>query len=435
MVLPVQYIGAACAVVVLACTSARTVGPADGDTDGDVSDAPSETGAPDGGIADSAADASLDVVAPAGDEVGWVSVPQAAPCDVRWADLTRVKLPTRTWTSCGTGCRESPGPLPGEVAAGSSSSTAATVGDDLLVGLTMWTSARYLTYLFRLTTDETLAATVSRTDLAHCFLAAIPPATIVTYWNQQDLPGWFRAGKLEFQAQYLPAATKSAYFASEQMFGWVEKTGAVRRVTTPAATEAVLLGSNPGPGFYGTARGQLAVWTGADATRASVVRGTYDGDAPQTFASLDGVAANVTLSADRMVWVGTHGPRALDGIAESAEIYWSPLPRSPGDVAVTRGPSLPSTGAFFTLRAHGRFAVVTGASLDEQRLLHVVDMESSRSWIIRPRPGRYFLKVLGVSSREILASENLVGTSGQTIHTLIRLDLSQLDTLAKGWSP
>jgi hypothetical protein len=142
----------------------------------------------------------------------------------------------------------------------------------------------------------------------------------------------------------------------------------------------------------------------------------------------------VALSDTTMAWVGVHGPARRDGTYTAAELYWTPFPAGKDTVAVMGGTTLTEVGGVVEIQTLGDYAAILSTDQTKKRLaVSVVRYSDGRTWIMRPRSGVVFVRLLAVSPTEIVTGENDdtgdAALSWQMQH-LTRYELAHLDELA-----
>src|SRR6266498_3830034 len=306
---------------------------------------------------------------PLTDESVWSRVDVGGPCELYEADLGRAAFPKRSWRACGTGCLVADAPVWGTIATLADGS-ASFQGGDTYVRMVVKSPRGALTHVSRLSDGATVAAVEQRQrDTAACagvggaadapLMIPYAPGTSGYVMGRTDVssvPARVRwPGRLVTQS-----GIPTCLFGWDAGWGMCFYDGAVRVVASNDSAAMMPIDVASVPAFHGSARNELAVWTGWDAaTRQYVAKAYRTASGTWTVAAVDQGDVNVVaLSDQHLVWVGVHGPKIGQGTYESAEFYWAPVVATQEPLKVTRGPSLPVTGGLSKLAAKSPPAVV-----------------------------------------------------------------------------
>jgi hypothetical protein len=387
-----------------------------------------------------------------GGRAAWSPIPGGEACGLYAADLARLRLPREVWASCGPGCLSATAlNSPGDRGIHRASAAATYADGEIYLRLESGAPAYTLIQLTRLSTGQTLAAELQTSHFESCVLsgAAAHGAFVQPIHGG---PGLFaglydpRAGKLTWPTAWLagPLPIMTSVFALDGGWGAAFYDGTIRTVTAQAGPALTTIETTPVPSFSAVGAGDRVFWSSLDPARGlEVIKGQVPGRGVQVFVAQDGNAHQLAASATTLVWVGAHGPEARQGTYQAAELYWSPLPTVPGEVAITRGPALPVPGGLSALQTAGDHAALVTCQPPRDRAaeelrcqLLVVQLSTRRLWSVRSRPGSVFLDVLAVSPTEVVATE--IDAPGrpallQQVQRLVRLDLAHLDQLAAAW--
>jgi len=111
---------------------------------------------------------------------------------------------------------------------------------------------------------------------------------------------------------------------------------------------------------------------------------------------------SIALSDTSLVWVGTHGPDHTDGGYTAAELYWAPFPAGMATASIGGSTSLPAISGLMSMQTWGDFAAVLGTDPLMKLDLFVVRLSDGHLWTIHPRPGTTYMRLLAVTTTEIL---------------------------------
>jgi hypothetical protein len=292
--------------------------------------------------------------------------------------------------------------------------------------------------VFRLNDDSPLAAIEFRAPGCVLFGRSLgTPLYIPVAHSNRLLLGHVdpTTGRVSWSPQWIPIAQQVGSFAWDGGFGVAFYDGTIKGLSSTDASSFSVLDPGPirAPIPYG--RGTQVVYAGQVGAARRDIRTVVGTSSPQELEAMaDADAQSVTLSSDKLVWVGTHGPSA--GPYDAAEFYWSPLATRPQDVQVHMGASIPAQGLLSELSAWGDYAATIGNLAPDFRTYVVVvtQISTGKVWTLKPAAGTWFSRVLLVSPSEVVVLSDDWATAN-TAQRLLRLDLSRLDDLAAGPIP
>ena len=403
-----------------ACGSASETSPA-GDAgyfvrpakDGGAVDAANE---PPMGAADVGAEAPLPMGV-------WKQVPAAAPCPLVQAQMPPDPFPTRTWSSCGTGCQVAdawPAPLADKNALVVGSG-GAYLGGEAYLYLSNDSQPQRVAVV-RMSDGSTVAA--ARIDSMHyeCVFSGYGSDAPLLFTAFQEDAGLFfgrastEAGApTQWQSQWV--ANRTPLLVSRFMFdeghGIASNGGTVLWLPSTTATTFNVLDNSVSPVDSTSARGHLLVWNKNDNQHGWLM--SYAADAGARSILLpepSGTWINVVrVTDDRVVWLNVSGPQATQFTYSSARIDWMKYAAAPGPVATQAqapGPTIPAQTALSDLAAGDDYAAAIGCDANanqDLRICHVyvARLSSGKIWAVPQRPGgNSFRKVLAIGPTEIV---------------------------------
>lgn len=401
-------------------------------------DADQETSA-----ADTAADVATDVsVAPdAGDgsiaTLTWSAVPNGERCGLEVA-TNAAALPARTWTSCGVGCLVGSASDPFSLAT-DRGLTARYADGDVTIRANVGGDGLSIHQLLRVSDGKTLGAVRIKggTDCAIFGWDDGVPTRVGVVAGAEFIVGRWDASTRNWS--WGPGWIKTLGVPLS-MFGWRDAIGftiegsGLALVDTMAKAEARRIKADAA-GQFAASLDDLVVWSVPSGGK-DVILGFREPSAPspQVFVAHDADAHVMTLTNERLVWIGTHGPLVSEGTYDSAELYWSGRPAVPSDVTIVKGPSLPATRGLLQLRAGPTHAATLGSMGTAPPSLIVVDFATKKVTAIRSRTGASFRRLMALSSTELIVAESDTAAPGSVVQRLLRLELSKLDAItASPW--
>ncbi len=368
-----------------------------------------------------------------GDAV-WSIIPGGEPCGLRSGDVSKAALPPLVWDKCGEGCTFSDPLLAGFVGIRETSVRGEERDGDLYVSMENGRPGEAITRILRLSDGRTVGLVQQRSNFADCGVGAVSPFRLIAVQSKSAL---------HLPARVTPEAVppirwatgwvsipglQTSVFAAGDGLGFVLYAGAIRWLANDDATGTSVVDTFSGVVDRSAARGTFAVWPLVEGG-VPAIRGMYAGEAVQTFANPPLEVVGVALAATSMVWTAAK-PKSSGGY-EYVEIQASPLPKSPKDVVVARGPALPSYAGVSRPATAGDFVAALGLALstDLSPTLFVVQVSTKKLWSIHSRPGNTFTDVYAMSGTEILIGER----TDAILKRLLRLRLDRLDELVAAW--
>lgn len=380
-----------------------------------------------------------------------VGGPLEQKCEVMQAKLPAEGIPQRAWTACGAGCRE----------------TSVVLPDSGMVEA-YYFGIRAKTYkgeiIYRVSGDAGDLSKISLTEVRR--LADDGPVILLRHRKCLPLAGAF-SSPLFFGFGDATDPNLSTISAGRGL------------MTSPAkvifADQGIPLGDGA-VGFYEVDPGWAAVWDGVELDinenpASSTVTNVYTSSLMSVSGQSDGLltwadwtgwsppakhanlflwskstgpiqlvpgvndVADSAITDDRIVWIESTGFASRDGKWETSQLFYTQRTTDPSAVQRHDGPMIPhGSVAVNGLVAYGDYAAVVVGD-DTGMGVVVANLVTSQTWFIPNRPGKVFYYVLAMNASEILVVEYNLGHSNQLMDTLVRLDLTKLDDLAKGWGP
>lgn len=372
------------------------------------------------------------------------------------ADLAKWCLPARTWSSCGAGCLIGQAPLVYGTLGTSYRGTAAAgyLHGDLYVRLEDgWKNPpEGLVHVTRVS-DGTVVAAILHRDPIHAsgYGSADVEPLLLPHWVQSktdsDLIGHAplagSAAGIQWQTAWLPGGQQIEWFDDFLDSGFWGKAWYGGDLGVVSSLDAGNWTYIEQGGLYKPrvqARHGLVIYSKLD---PSVDGFVINGWTPQggTMALVSQPGATIeypALSDEHLVWTAGGGPdyHHGDGPMSFLDMYWSPVPKKPSDVVVTKGPSLlPVNTQVMDLQTAGDYAAGLGLTVDDdsgvgRTQLLVVQLSTKKLWRIAPPAGHWYLQVLAVAPTEILLAANdepYDALYDQYFKWLVRLDTAHLD--------
>ena len=375
----------------------------------------------------------------------WEPAAPDIPCDIYAAKLPSERVPRRTWTSCGAGCLWAPAWLPGFNIAGFV--TGGEIGGDIYYHVYSAVmgdkDGRGANEVARLSDDQPVNLLrnanlcFAQSGLSSPLLFFLHPIVPLgdpsppAYVGTAATPGaevvWGLPG---FQ---LPA-NGFGLFDFAGGWGLVANAGAILVATTPGSSTLETVFSSTGYALSPVGRGPQVAWSDWSdyhpvSHRARIRSWTQAGGSVE-LAGGDYDVMYVALSDTRMAWIGAYGPSSVDGNTESEQLFWSPRATSPGEVVIHEGPMVPYTEhTSRRLVTHGDW-IATTVSSDTQRFAVIVNVATDQLWLVPSRPSKQFGEAIAIDDGSLLLQED--DGDGQYVESLVRLDLTKLDSLVGG---
>lgn len=200
---------------------------------------------------------------------------------------------------------------------------------------------------------------------------------------------------------------------------------------SPSATSHAELGGG-GERVHGF--GDQLVWTNAT---SNAIRSYTVGTGAIDLLAMpaDRHPFSVRLSTDRMVWVSG---KLVGSSYEDVRWHSSPRATSANAIAVNDGPSLPITTGLMDLQINGDWAALnacTGKNDPNLCRVYIWHIATGKTWVLPPRPGKRFTRVLAVGQTEIVLGETgFASEDSQFLRTIVRIDLGSLDSIVAAWT-
>jgi len=378
------------------------------------------------------------------DTGAWKAVPGGEPCGLAVADVSKLGVPARTWSSCGDGCSiASALTLPSDAAAATRNASAAgTVGGEIYLRMTTGSPEYVLVVVTRLSDGKAIAAVKQTASFSSCAPVASQHAALAFPFILPSgaglLVGLARASDGAVTWSPIQSNLPINIQVMSNDLGWaIQLSDGTVRVLMPP-TDAQLRTIDRGvlaTGQGGAVLDRMVWSTAVSGVDAEVIKGYTPAAGVLQLAAQDTDDHIVALSDTAVAWIGTTGPRRHEGSYETAQLFWAPWPDPLGPLSTRTGPLLPATNELSSLKTWGDFAATIGCrnALDTCELL-VVKLSTGKLWRIPRRPGAVFLDVMAISPGELLVDE-IDYPSGhvQEVQRLVRLDLTRLDALEHAW--
>jgi hypothetical protein len=139
-----------------------------------------------------------------------------------------------------------------------------------------------------------------------------------------------------------------------------------------------------------------------------------------------------------VVWLAASGPRASEGVYETARWYDAMLTDALELTGERAGPQIAVNSGLLNLVVGGTMAASSGCAQTDGSLkciTVVFDWQTRQTWSLGPRPGWVPLGVLAIDTKQLLLAENTMATpaSSQFLEGLVLLSTSQLARVEKAW--
>jgi hypothetical protein len=360
------------------------------------------------------------------------------PCDLREADLAKVRYPGHAWTPCGSGCRRAT-VLPGsgvEYRGAKLNSTGARQhGGDIqvfLLGGVRFPPAVALAESFALGTDAPASLLALYGDNCLIGFTRGRGRTFGILLSENfggDGTEWWGLAPLSPGEPIVwpqPPRKLKDYSLLDFEGGW----GAMIALSSLAvgfdltSTDFQTVFSSPAYQRGVRARGEAVVWADWTGGRA-VLRGWTAKGGSRVLAQGPWDVVNLDVSDTRLVWVGGTGPDTLSGSQETARLYWSWRKLDPDEIDIQSSVELPVSVSANAMATHGKWAAIRKSGI------LVADLEANALWRI-PNQDGHLMDVLAISDSELLLADNSSGIqTGQHFDDLVRYDLSKLADYAE----
>lgn len=242
-----------------------------------------------------------------------------------------------------------------------------------------------------------------------------------------------------------PAALMSFDIDSPERCTFLVGAGSVYKQAAETSSAYALLEANSAS-LSGVGQGDLAVWTDLTTPAQPRVRGIRPAlDAVRTLLSAPPAqTCQLALSPSRLVGLAAQGnPLYFSGCAgavDSAKLWWSARPEGASEPEVTTGLSLPNAPFIVSgIKTWGDYAALftqrvkydaSDVALDGDPYLLVVDLASSKTWLVSPPASTQ----LAPNAWTLTAEHLYFGTTGagasevERIRGMRRVRLTELDS-------
>jgi hypothetical protein len=289
-------------------------------------------------------------------------------------------------------------------------------------------AGRRLVHVVRIASGATLAMVEQRASLGSCVplgLSAGAPLVVAFFDESRGVLAarvdHARGGLRWSGAWASTPAVPTSSFDTTRGLGATFDDGTVAVLADGKASWSVI--DRGHTSHRSDAEGDIVVWSRSGSAAGDVIRGSLGGGPPSTIVDHDVDAHVVAASPEKVVWIGTRGPRAHVGEYEHAQIFFS---RRSAEGSLVAGPTLPATSGLSDLVSKGEWAATAGCSSRSHCELFVARLDRGTVARRAPSPGRVHRGVLAISETEVLLAESNVGTPPQRIEKLVRVKLASL---------
>ncbi len=370
----------------------------------------------------------------------WTLVPGLPSCPLYVADVKRVQVPTKIWSSCGPGCQvTSANALSSDKGTGVASATGALVNGEVFVRLVSGAPGYSLAHIWRLSDGHVVAAALQRPVAGCGVMGWSRSAPQVIPWSIPEGRGRIVAtsrlddSPLVWSPLLHDLPVHSNIFANDLGWGMTFEDGTVRFETPLDAPEMTVL-EQSALNQRAAARRDLTVWTSAVTNMPDVLKGFRPSEQVKIAVAGTRRIINVALSDTAMVWIAASGPSINEGLNEYAEFSWSGWPDNLSAVQVRGTVPIPGkdNSSLLSLATGGDYAAVDACMGTRCRLL-VLKLSTGKIWEIPYRPNAGFTGTLAVSDREVLVGESDVTAPPNILERLVRLEVARLDEIQTAW--
>ncbi len=403
--------------------------------DGSPADAPSDASAKDSGTGP-LTDAQIDVDAPGYQwlfDNAWKAVLTQPSCDVRVGEVTKLKWPGFSWTSCGTGCRRAAAvngpdaPWKGANRIGSGSrTTKGALTIYLAAGVRLPPGAGWVAAL---EVPSWKPVSIVRNYGDDCTMSFSRNHTSVFQLLQND--GQATLGQTLSSSVVFASPTHklgSRYFDLVGGWGHIAASSVIGVSIDTTSTAFSTVYSSPGPLEHPRGVGQAVLWRDWSGPTASTAVWTKQGGA-RTLLQASYHVVQHAATDDRVVWVGATGSALPGSDYSTAQLYWSDLKLDPDQIVPKAGPKLPLKYTPHPLFAAGKWVTMYGNGVSS---VLVANLDTNALWTI-PTPPGHFRTPLGISSSTLVVADATpgFGQPSQLFDQIVEYDLNQISSFAQ----
>lgn len=379
------------------------------------------------------------------DDAAWKPLSVVPGCDVREADLGKLKYPGHVWADCGSGCRASE-VMPGSGVIFRGAYRYGTGGrpysGDIHVFMT--SGVRFppgvqVAESFRLGTDVPASVLLVYGDNCKISFSG-KSATRLLRVNPYGAGGVGAVALVPLEPGVpvswpSPQFKLSAYAFFDFDGGWGAIVGqtSVEVTFDFTSTQLTSVYSSPALQNEPRANGDAVVWEDWGAGR--VVRGWTKAGGSRVLADGSWEAGQVAISDTRIVWMGVNGPNTISGAYDTARLYWSPRALDPDNIVINAGPVLPAKVSMAAMVTHGKWAALEQYGDQGPAATLVADLETNDVWSI-PVAAGHWPSLIAISDTELLLADAVTvqqrsASPAQYLDTLVRYELAKLADYAQ----
>lgn len=358
------------------------------------------------------------------DHAGWTLYPKSAPCETYTVGENNSRAP-RTWTSCGPGCQQS-----------SIVEFPSQIGQAWAAGLRRHSDGRVL---LSYSTVGVKPGVAVLEEIDGKTLAAMQDATTCPVQSMG------RGGVGLFRHYDIQGATGgSRYIYFDGSFRWGEpplpdadpfatdsEWGAVLGfsdlgIATPATNANLdVIPTESSFKWKATASGNRAFWLDAGASHDSVKSWSSTGGVVELEAIQGYAPIWLTSSIDRVAWLGATGPDAVEGLFESAAVYFE----APDGAGQADSIGVPMAGVGHGFATDGNWIAISGCN-GADCSTYIIDTQARKVWRMADPTDRG-VTVIGLAKGELFMADGAPSNGNSYFERILRYDLDAVGSFAQ----
>ncbi|MCA9643057.1 MAG: hypothetical protein KC492_20305 [Myxococcales bacterium] len=173
-----------------------------------------------------------------------------------------------------------------------------------------------------------------------------------------------------------------------------------------------------------TASGNRAFWLNAGASHDSVMSWASAGGVVELEAIQGYAPIWLTSSIDRVAWLGATGPKAVEGLFETASVYFE----TPDGAGQADSIPVPMAGVGHGFATDGNWIAISGCNGNDCSTF-IINTQARTVWRM-PNPADRGVTVMGLANGELFIADGAPTTGSRYFDRILRYDLDAIGSFA-----